>query len=121
MTFAASGTVTFEFENNFSVIAYLSTTTSHSSGSPSSNIASKSGTSFTMTASVTAGTTYYLYFRGNNGRPYIGMVDIYMSAPTASKPSTGTISSVSSTATTIKVVGVSISNADSYQFAITLG
>lgn len=121
MTFAASGTVTFEFENNFSVIAYLSTTTSHSSGSPSSNIASKSGTSFTMTASVTAGTTYYLYFRGNNGRPYIGMVDIYMSAPTASKPSTGTISSVSSTATTIKVVGASISNADSYQFAITLG
>lgn len=83
MTFSASGTMTLEIDANFYVASYISTTTSHSGGKPTSYIAYKenAGSTYTLTATVTAGTTYYLYFRGNNGKPYIGRIGLHLTAP----------------------------------------
>lgn len=125
MSFDVSGTVSIEVDANFSVASYISTTTSHSNGKPTSNIASKenSGSSYTLTASVTAGTTYYLYFRGNSGRPYIGKISLDLTAPTkvVQVPPKGTIVSTSSTSNSITLVGSAVSYATYYQFAIKYG
>lgn len=125
MSFDVSGTVSIEVDANFSVASYISTTTSHSGGKPTSNIASKenSGSSYTLTASVTAGTTYYLYFRGNDGRPYIGKISLNLTAPTkvVQVPPKGTIVSTSSTSNSITLVGSAVSYATYYQFAIKYG
>ena len=125
MTFSASGTVSIEISANFSVASYISTTTSHSGGKPTSNIASaeNKGSNYTLTATVTAGTTYYLYFRGNSGRQYIGKVAIHMTAPTkvVQRPPAGKISSTSSTSNSITLVGSQVSYATYYEFAIKYG
>lgn len=84
MTFSVSGTVTFKIDANFAVASYLSTSISNSGGKPTGDIVAEvenSGSSYTLSASVSAGTTYYFFFRGNNGRQFIGKVGINLTAP----------------------------------------
>lgn len=119
MTFTGSGTVTFDVNANFAPIVYFGTGSSQSTGKPTSYTVSENGTqnntSCTLTADVTADTTYYFWFRPYRGGNYIGKIDVDISV-TINKPSAGSVVSVTPTDTTLAFVGASISYSTKYGF-----
>lgn len=123
ITFSESGTAQFKVSgvtsfSSFSVLTYLSTVDTGSGGKPSSNISTNNGTSYTMSAYVEAGTTYYFWLRGYNSGVYIGKANVEISYIT---PSAGSVLSITSTATTITVQCSEITYATKYEFYIKKG
>ena len=86
--FENSGTATFYSTGSVDTIAYLSTTTGYddSNGVPTSYLISDddsgSGSNFSITYDVTAGTTYYLWVRLYSGEN-TGSIYIYVNPPLA--------------------------------------
>ena len=128
VVFAYSGTATCYTTGSFDTKGYLSTSSSYSSSSglPTSILYedndSGDSSNFSFSATVTAGTTYYLFVRHYSGASQ-GTTTIVVEPPAApsGRPQAGTITSVTATDITITLVGSEIANATYYQFAIKKG